>query len=97
MLRWIPQPWGHLIDEHSVYHSKLKVATRDAEEARSLWSTFEALNKTTANELVDFARGAGFDVLRDYRTRDEASPPAGLTRIYHLDVLTTNQVVLLLR
>jgi len=97
MLPWIKQPWGHLCDEHSVYYDKLKAATRDQEELRSLWSTFRTLNKTTADELRQFAEQAGFEVLRDHRTRDEFVPDERLTKIYHADVLMTNQVVLLLR
>jgi len=39
----------------------------------------------------------GFEVVRNYTTRDEAEPSASLTEIYSYDILTTNQIVLLLK
>jgi cyclopropane fatty-acyl-phospholipid synthase-like methyltransferase len=97
MLPWIPEPWAHLLDQHSVYCDRLRAGTRDDAEFQSLWSTYRTLNRVTADELVALARGARFQVLRDYRTKDEREVPARLLAVYQRDVVTTNQVVLLLK
>ena len=97
MMPWIPEPWGHLLDQHSVYCDKLRANTHDDAEFQSQWSTYRSLNRVTADELVEMARTTGFEVLRDYRTKDEREVPARLLALYLKDTVTTNQVVLLLR
>jgi len=66
-------------------------------ERSALWDTFAELNRITAPELVEMLGGAGFEILRDYRTRNEVPVPHRLSNIYDPDVLTTEQVVLLAR
>jgi hypothetical protein len=46
---------------------------------------------------VELARTTGFEVLRDYRAKDEREVPARLLALYLKDAVTTNQVVVLLR
>ncbi len=97
MKRWVPEPWGHLLNQHNDFCDKLRSACRDQAEFESLWSTYRTLNRLTAPELVELVRGAGFEILRDYRTQDECQPSARLKQIFHNDILITNQIVLLLR
>jgi cyclopropane fatty-acyl-phospholipid synthase-like methyltransferase len=97
MKPWIPEPWAHLRYQHSVYKDMLERGCPDTNELRTLWSVYTTLNKVTADQLVQHAKNAGFEILRDYRTQDEIEPSEDLLRIFQRDVLITNQVVMLLR
>jgi len=94
---WIPEPWAHLRYQHSVYKKMLEAGCPDEAERKTLWSVFTTLNKVTADQLVDLSKRAGFEVLRDYRTQDEIDLPEDLQMIFQKKILSTNQVVLLLR
>jgi SAM-dependent methyltransferase len=94
---WIPEPWAHLRYQHSVYKKMLEAGCPDEAERKTLWSVFTTLNKVTADQLVDLSNRAGFEVLRDYRTQDEITVPSDLPSIFKIDVLSNNQVVLLLK
>lgn len=94
---WIPEPWAHLRYQHSIYEKMLKAGCADERERETLWSVYTTLNKVTADQIVDMSKSAGFEILRDYRTRNQIDAPIDLLRIYHQDVLMTDQVVLLMR
>lgn len=96
---FIKEPWGHLLHQSNVYYDKLVAAERvDNEELRkSLMSTYTTLNRITVPELERRFENNNFEIIRKYTTRDQLDPPDSLTEIYNYDVLTTNQVVLLLR
>lgn len=79
--------WGVYIPEN---------ATKDEERA-VLWETYSTLNKLTAPQLCRLVNEAGFQIVRELRTRDDVSPPNELAEVYNEDTLTTQQVVLLLR
>lgn len=66
-------------------------------ERQALWATYSTLNKITAPQLARLAVHAGFEIVRDYRTQARDQPPAELLEIFSPDVLTTEQIVLLLR
>ena len=66
-------------------------------ERAALWNTFLTLNRITAPQLCRLVTEAGFKIVRDYRTRDEIPIPPNLAEIYNEDILTTQQIVLLLR
>jgi SAM-dependent methyltransferase len=91
----IPEPWGHLLNQHDVYYAKLAHAVEDPDERRALWSTYRTLNKLTADELIQATRDAGLHLLRTYTTRDTYEVPPRLPEIFNEAVLCTNQVVLL--
>jgi len=91
---WIPEPWAHLWMQRSEFYDKLRTKLTP-EEASHLQHVFETLNKTTAPALLRAAREAGFEILREYRTRDESKPPDSLLDVFNEDVLTTNQLVFL--
>jgi len=97
LMHKIPETWGHLLNQHNVYHQKLCVAVPDAEERSALWSTYRTLNRITAPELVERIKGAGFDILRTYSTKESMDPPPRLLAIYQREVLITNQIVVLAR
>ena len=97
MMPWVREPWGHLLNQHSIYYDKLAAAVRDPEQLRLLWSTYRTLNRMTAPQLVELVQEAGFKAVRDYRTRDERVIPAELAQIFQPEILLTNQIVLLLQ
>jgi cyclopropane fatty-acyl-phospholipid synthase-like methyltransferase len=99
LCEFIKEPWGHLIHPSNVYYDKLMSAENiDTEDLRkALLSTYTTLNRITASELERRFENKNFQLLRKYTTRDQVEPPDSLTEIYNYDVLTTNQVVLLLR
>jgi len=97
MMPWVRVPWGHLIYQHDIFYHNLARVVGDGEELRSLWSTYRTLNKLTAPQLVDAVKAAGFEIVRDYRTKDEYDIPSSLRAIFQEDVLTTNQIVILAR
>jgi len=96
---FIKEPWGHLIHPTNVYYDKLVSAESiDNEDLRkALLSTYNTLNRITVSELERRFENKQFEIIRKYTTRDELEPPDSLTEIYNYNVLTTNQVVLLLR
>lgn len=81
--------------------SKWSVYVQDetdiAAERSVIWDTYVTLNKLTAPQLCRLVTEAGFEIVRDHRTRDEAVVPPHLAEIYNADTLTTHQIVLLLR
>jgi SAM-dependent methyltransferase len=70
-------------------------ADRETERA-ALWDTYVTLNKVTAPQLCRLVREAGFEIKRDYRTKTDVPVPSHLAEIYDEDILTTEQIVLLL-
>ena len=97
MIPWVPEPWGHLLNQHNIFYDKLANAVGDPEQLRLLWSTYRTLNRMTAPKLVELVHQAGFEIVRDYRTKDPHAIPAELAGIFQPEILLTNQIVLLLR
>lgn len=93
----IPEPWGHLSNQHSAYYAKLCNACDSKDEVAALWSCYEWLNRITAPQLKRALTHAGFDVIREYYTVSEHTPPPQLLEIFAEDVLRTTQVVYLCR
>lgn len=91
----IPEPWGHLSNQHSAYYAKLCNACDSKDEVDALWSCYEWLNQITAPQLKLALSNAGFRVIREYFTVSEQTPPAELLEIFVEHVLRTNQVVYL--
>jgi len=91
----VKEPWFHLLAQDTVLRDRLAAETPDPEERRALESTYDTLNRITADELVESIRAAGFRILRTYTTRDREKPSPRLLRVFDRDTLTTNQVVVL--
>jgi SAM-dependent methyltransferase len=91
---WIPEPWGHLVNQHSRYRAKLAACTDEA-RFRLLWSTYSTLNRITAPQLIAAVHAAGFTLSREYFTTDKREIPEVLQGVYTEEVLRTDQVVLL--
>lgn len=86
--------WGHLLKQESNLKAKVKGdASKALERREAVWSCYQSLNKLTADELIDRISNSGLTLLREYRTHNELKPPKRLRKIFHLDILTTNQVV----
>jgi cyclopropane fatty-acyl-phospholipid synthase-like methyltransferase len=96
LMAWVPEPWGHLANQHSVYMGKLRQACGSDAEFDALRSMYETLNRLTADQLKAHATSRGWRVAREYRTDREGEMPAGLLSIFNRDVLLNEQVVLLL-
>ena len=92
----IPEAWAHLSCQESIYYSKLCSACSSQEEVDSLWSCYQTLNRLTPGHLIDIVKEVGFRIVRQYFTKDTISPSNELLSIFDKNVLTTNQIVLLL-
>ncbi len=64
---------------------------------RFVFNEYKALNRLTADELVQFAKGAGFSVAREERRTEDLEVPEGLLSQYPRDWLVNNEIFLLLR
>lgn len=64
---------------------------------RFVFKEYQALNRLTADELVDLVGQAGFAVERQERRSVELQPPLGLVRQYGEALLCNNEIFLLLR
>lgn len=64
---------------------------------RFVFNEYRALNRLTADELVQFAKGAGFSVAREERRTVDLDVPEGLLSQYPRDWLVNNEIFLLLR
>jgi cyclopropane fatty-acyl-phospholipid synthase-like methyltransferase len=95
LMAWVPEPWGHLTNQHSVYMEKLRAACSTLEEFASLRSMFETLNRLTADDLLNRVKAAGFKVKREFRTDRGNTIPESLLKVYHREVLLNEQIVLL--
>jgi cyclopropane fatty-acyl-phospholipid synthase-like methyltransferase len=92
---WIPAPWAHLSMQHDLLIDALRKKAPSLDLADNLQWVYESLNKATAAQIIRAAQGAGFRIVRDYRTLDEIEPPPALLEIYTKEALTTNQLVFL--
>jgi cyclopropane fatty-acyl-phospholipid synthase-like methyltransferase len=91
----IPEPWGHLTNQYSIYLEKLQAACSDRQEFEALKSMYETLNRITAAQLVDEVRAAGFEILRDYRTDRDDGIPAKIEKVFDKSLLLNEQIVIL--
>lgn len=81
-------------DQWSVY---IPLEAEKFDERRALWDTYFSLNKVTVPYLCRLVQEAGFEIVRDYRTKDEFQIPQRLAEIFNEDIITTQQIVLLMR
>ena len=93
----VPEPWGHLLNQESVYFDKLCAACTSKEEVDALWSCYQTLNRLTVPELKRHLSDAGFEVLREFSTEDPHAGglPALLLDAFRKEALLLNQIVLL--
>ncbi len=90
-------PWEHLLLAHDALYSQIQARIPDAQALANAWRCFETLNKMTADELIWLMEDNGFEVVYDYRTRDDVEPPDRLRRIFRREVLVNNQIAALFR
>lgn len=64
---------------------------------RFVFNEYKALNRLTADELVQFAKNAGFSVAREERRTVDLEVPEALLSQYPRDWLVNNEIFLLLR
>lgn len=64
---------------------------------RFVFNEYKALNRLSADELVDFARQAGFDVTRQERRHVDLPIPESLQTRYPRELLLNNEIFLLLQ
>lgn len=87
--------WEHLSKQ--VDHIQSDLCSIDEPRRSHLWSTFATLNRMTAEMMLDGISAAGFELLREYRTHTEKTPPAPLLQVYQENALTCDQIVALFR
>lgn len=91
----VPEPWGHLSNQSSIYLEKLRAACANDDEFRALKSMYETLNRLTASQLVKLVNDAGFKIVREYRTERNDGIPAEIIDVYNRDILLNEQIVIL--
>ncbi len=96
LLDWVPEPWGHLTNQHNVYLRKLRMACSSDEQYEGLRSMYETLNRLTASQLIEFFVQGGFRVLEEYRSDRTGDIPQKLLDVYHAEMLLNEQVAILL-
>lgn len=109
--RYDDVPWRHLLASEEDLWSTVKSheGPIDAAEVdfgfadfgvegykRFVFSEYQALNRLTADELVDFAVGAGFSVVRQERRSVDMAIPDALRGRYSEEWLLNNEIFLLL-
>ena len=87
--------WEHLTLQVDEMRRRLYSAPGiSAETKRMDWSCFETLNKLTAEGMIEAVTRNGFELVqKQFMVEQEIEAPAKLLRIFHRDVLMTNQVV----
>lgn len=110
--RYDPTPWHHLLvgDEQLWRVIEACDAPMNPDEVdfgfadfgpegykKFVFKEYQELNRVTADELVDWARQAGFTVAREERRHYEPAPvPEALLARYPRELLTNNEIFLLL-
>lgn len=109
--RYIDTPWHHLLmSEDELWHrieehqGPLDAAEVDFGFAdfgvdgykRFVFKEYQALNRLTADELVEILQQAGFELLRQERRMVEESVPQELLAQYPQEWLGNNEILLLL-
>jgi ubiquinone/menaquinone biosynthesis C-methylase UbiE len=110
--RLIDEPWGHLLGSEDTYLARAAAArdTVPIEEQDVLYRTHEfetvkghliaeyrGLNRITAQRLLDAVSDAGFDLGWKKLMSTELEPPRELSHRLPVDLLKTDQIVLLAR
>lgn len=109
--RLVNEPWAHLLHEEADYLRMAGEARDHVPQSeqdtlyrthafedvkRCLIEEYKRLNRIDADRLADCVRAARFEIVMDKRIQIEGlSPPARLLRQYPLDLLMTNQVVII--
>ncbi|MFN3438480.1 MAG: SAM-dependent methyltransferase [Acidovorax sp.] len=110
--RYDEMPWHHLLASEDELWKIIQahVGPIDASEVdfgfadfgpdgykQFVFKEYQALNRLTADELVEFALGAGFRLERQERRNVEIDVPAALLERYPREWLVNNEIFLLLR
>ncbi|MFN4120436.1 SAM-dependent methyltransferase [Acidovorax sp.] len=110
--RYDDVPWHHLLASEDElwsiiqnHHGPIDAAEVDFGFAdfgvegykRFVFKEYQALNRLTADELVEFAQNAGFAVARQERRHVDMPIPAALKSQFADEVLLTNEIFLLLQ
>lgn len=110
--RYIEAPWQHLLVPEDDLWLAIKahqgpIAADEVDFGfadfgvegykRFVFKEYQALNRLTADELVDLVGQAGFAVERQERRSVELQPPLRLVRQYGEALLCNNEIFLLLR
>lgn len=96
LYRYDPTPWTHLLNQSVVLKDKVMRSNLPEGMRIREWEQFEALNRATADDIKEAAQEAGFSLLIEERLRTSETPPPGLLRVYHGEVLETKELRLLL-
>ena len=110
--RLVDEPWAHLMEPEEAYLARAACArdevpleeqdvlyrTHEFEALkRNLITEFRNLNRITAQGLVEAISHAGFEVEWKKLMSTDLEPPQALARLYPIDLLKNDQVVVLAR
>jgi hypothetical protein len=96
LYRYSSVPWHHLLGSIDEVRDQVLSAKVTATELRE-WQQFLDLNRISANGLRHHAITAGFTVLQERLSKTDLIPPEQLTSVYHLNILQTTSIQLLLQ
>lgn len=90
-------PWGHLfMSRQELVATVVAHHAGDTTKAAAILSTFDTISRLSCPEVIEACRRVGFHVVRSYTTRSDIALPANLDAVYRADVLTEQQLVILL-
>jgi SAM-dependent methyltransferase len=98
LYRFLPQPWSHLELQLDVMRAAVADAHDVSQQMREReWEQFMTLNRATTDDLLSAAREADFQIVLHETLSTEVEPSVRLLQIYSREILTTEEVRILLR
>lgn len=110
--RYIDAPWVHLLISEEELWQRIQAYEGDLDMGevdygfddfgvdgykRFVFKEYQHLNRLTADELIAIMQDAGFEVVRQQKNHMQDEPPAQLLAQYPREILTNNEILLLLR
>lgn len=87
--------YEHLIMQDDMLLNKLRENCPSPETYEQLKALYQSLNKLTIPVLKEKVLAGGFNIIKEYTTKNEAPIPEELLAVYRRDVLETEQIVFL--
>ncbi|THU05394.1 class I SAM-dependent methyltransferase [Lampropedia puyangensis] len=110
--RYIDTPWVHLLVSEEELWQRIQAYEGELDMGevdygfddfgvdgykRFVFKEYQHLNRLTADELIALMQEAGFEVVRQQKNHMQDMPPLPLLEHYPQEVLTNNEILLLLR
>ena len=96
LYRYDASPWVHLLCQADALKTVVMNSSWPEKVKLREWAQFESLNRATGGDIKDAAGNAGLSIVLEEQLRIAETPPPRLLRVYHEDVLMTEEIRLLL-